>query len=457
MPRTPILLLVITALMFSMAGCDSQASQQAEAQRHLEAARAKLNQANAGYIAHADEQNPRPEGLLVYRQETMDAAFEDLNKVLSLDAPLQKIQAYRLCADIDASAAQHAAREAAIENAAISGRSTVLLGYLSAMEGSSTRADALQPQTEEQIAKLQDEIATQTTRQSSVSAEVDDLDNQLLAVTAEVDQFKARADEGYAQAQAKREQAFIATGDAMYNLQDQAADLDRKAAIESASAEQRQVHVDDLSGRLTLSRIELDTVNKLLAELSEQVSSTRADTERLADESSAAAQDSDHAAKILSDEYKQITDVYAEAVEKRMKLASEKADKVVESLQQASNITEAAPDRKSIKLQLLSAYVDQAHIATSHAAYVRDLSNTTRAVLSSVGGISPQGTEQYTTQLNTLTDTHTALRDKADAAIEAGQALADELAPEGSTAEDGDTEAIALQQIARLEKYKAKL
>lgn len=457
MPRTPLLLLVMAALTSWLTGCDSQASQEAEAQRHLDSARAILAKANAGYVAHADEQNPDAHTLLVYRQETMDAAFEDLNKVLSLDAPEQKIQAHRLAADINASAAQHIAREAAVENAALAGRSTVLLGYLSAMEGSSNRAEALLPQTDEQISKLQDEIKTQTTRQKQLADEVAGLDDKLQLVTAEVEQFKARANEVYAKAQALREQAFVATGDSMYDLQDQAAELDRSAAIESASAEQRQVQVNDLTSRLALSRVQLDTVNKLLGELNQQVSNTRADTERLADASNVAVQAGDQAAEALAKEYTQLADVYDKAVETRMKLAGEKADQVVDALQQASKIREAAPDLQSIKLQLLSAYVDQAHIAASHADYVRDLANTTRAVLNSVGRVAPQDTQMYTEKLSTLTDAHTALRDKADAAIEAGTALASELAPEGSTAEDGDTEAIALKQIARLENYKARL
>jgi uncharacterized protein YoxC len=455
--RTPILLIVLAGLTFGLVGCDSRASQQAEAQRHLDAALAKLRQANAGYIEQAEDKSTESEGLLVYRQETMDAAFEDLNKVMSLDAPLQKAQALRLGAEIDASAARHAARQAAVENAAINGRSTVLLGYLSAMEGSSARSDALAPQTDEQLAKLLEEIKTQNAKQDQLTDVVAQLDDQIQAVSAEVEQFKARADAGYAQAQTLREQAFVASGDQMYDLQDQAADLDRKAAIESASAEGRQVLVDDLNARLALDRVQLDTVNKLLDELNGQVQTTRTDTARLADESKAAAQSSDQAAETLAKEYKQLTDVHAVAVQKRMKLAGEKSDKSVDALKQASNVQEARGDLESIRLQLLSAYIDQAHIATSHATYLRDLANTTRAVLNSVGRVSPDNTDLYTSQLSELTDAQIALRNKANQVIEAGLALAEELAPEGTTVDDGGSAAIAQQQKDRLNVYGDRL
>ena len=283
-----------------------------------------------------------------------------------------------------------------------------------------------------------------------MSADVNDLDEQLQAVTAEVDQFKARADEGYAQAQALREKAFVAQGQRSYELQDQAAELERKAAIESASAEQRQVTVNDLSAKLALNRVQLDTVNKLLGELNKQVNETRAETARLTDAVEAATQDGEKAIAALAEEYKQLADVHAQAVQKNMKLAVEKADQAVQSLQQASQ----RGSDEAIKLQLLSAYLDQAFIETSGATYLRDFANTTRAVLESVNRVSPDAAELYKKHLDALTDSQVTLRDKAKQAIDAGLALAEELAPQGTNPEDGGVEAIALKQKDRLSEYR---
>jgi len=187
-------MLVLAGALAAVSGCDSQASQQAEAQRHLDAALTKLGKANAGYIAVDNGQ--AAESFLAYRQETMDAAFADLNKIMALNAPQQKLQALRLGAEIDASAARHAAREAAVENAALTGRATVLLGYVSAMEGAAARSDSLQPQTEQQLVKLREEVANQTAKRNELAGIIDDLSGKLEAVQAEAEQFTARANQG---------------------------------------------------------------------------------------------------------------------------------------------------------------------------------------------------------------------------------------------------------------------
>ncbi len=454
MPKTSITMLVLAGLLAGVSGCDSQASQQAEAQRHLDAALAKLGRANAGYVASPDEQQAQAE-LLVYRQETMDAAFEDLNKVMSLNAPDQKMQAMRLTAEINASSARYTAREAAIEQAALAGRSTVLLGYVSAMESASSRAASLEPMTEQQIAKLQQEIDNLATKKQTLTAEIDKLDRQMQTVSAEIQQFRDRASEGDAQAQALREKAFVASGDKMYDLQDQAAELERKAAVESASADQQQVVADDLAAKLQLARVQLDTVNKLTTELGQQVQNAQADTARLSDQADLARQAQAEAAKVLADEYRQLSDVYTEAIEKRMTLASEKAAKVIETLEQVSGQARTPNDKSSVKLQLLSAYVDQAHIATSYAAYAQDLAVTTESLLDSVTRVQGTDTELYTSQLGKLTDAQVAARDTAQAAIDAGLTLADEIAPEDTVLEEAsDSEKIAIKQKARLNDYK---
>ncbi len=452
MPKLYLTLPVLVGLLLGMSGCDSQASQEAEAQQHLNAAVAKLQKANAGYIASEAGADTESElSLLAYRQETMDKAFADLNQVKSLNAPDQKIQALCLEAEIYSSSARYSARAAALENAALAGRSTVLLGYLSAMEAATAQSDALQPQTEDQLTKLQAEVDTQTAKRQKLNTEIDSLNSKLSSVKAEAEQFQAKAEDGYAKAQALREKAFVTSGDKMYDLQDQAAELERKAAIESASAESKQVVVDDLEAQLMLDRVQLDTVNKLIAELNGQIQKTRADTERLADASNSAAQAGDNAAKTLENEYNQLMGVFNEVIDQRLQTAAEKVLKSEEALKQAS---QQARNSEQIKLQLLSTYVEQAHIATSHAAYLRDMIAMTESVYKSVSRVAPSHAASYQQQIQRLTDAEVALRDKAIAAIDTGMALADELAPAGTTPDAGDTETIALKQKDLLNVYK---
>jgi hypothetical protein len=459
LPKILPTLFVHVGIALSLAGCNSEASQQAEAQRHLDAALATLGEANAGYIVRA-EGDGGGGGLQAYRQETMASALEDLNKVMTLNAPPQQVQALRKLAEINASAAMHEAGLAADENAVLGGRSTSLQGYLMALEGSAVRSVALEPLTEDSLIKLQEEIERQTATREQLTSEVTELGRKLESVTAKVQAFKGRADEGNAQAQALREKAFVSQGEQMYDLQDQAAELEREAAIESAAGEQEQVIATDLSGRLRLTQALLDTTNQLLDELEGQVKATRIATARQADASAKALADSREAAKTLAEEFEQIVEVHQSAIQKRMTEAGVKIDKAVTDLKQAVQIAQNLPDRKAAaanvpmaQLQLLAAYVDQAHVATSHAQYLGDLAGMTESLALSIRRATPEDAAEYTERFEQLNQSQKVLNEKASEAIKAGQALALELAPEGSTPGDGKVESIALKQMARLAEY----
>ncbi len=458
MPKILPTLFVHVGMALCLAGCNSEASQQAEAQKYLDAAMATLGQANAGYIQRAEGSSAG--GLQTYRQETMQSALDDLNKVLDLNAPPQQVQALRKLAEINASAALYKTGLAADENAVLGGRSTSLQGYLMALEGSAIRSASLKPQTEDSLIKLQEEIQRQTATREQLTAETADLASKLGAVTAKVQAFMDRADEGNAQAQALGEQAFVSQGEHMYDLQDQAAELERQAAVESAAGEQEQVIATDLSKRLRLAQAQLDTTHQLLDELEQQVKATREATARQTDASAKAEADSQEAAKIMADEFKQISGVHKESIQNRMTDAGAKIDKAVIDLTKAVQIAGNLSDRKAAaanqsmaQLQLLAAYVDQAHIATSHARYLGDLASMAESLALSTERVTPQDATTYRQQAEDLAESQKTLNAKATKAIEAGNELAEQLAPEGSTPEDGDIEAIALKQKVRLAAY----
>jgi len=443
-----LLMLVITT---SLVGCDSKASQQAEAQEHLDKALATLQQANAGYI-YKESEAEGGNDLQVFRQETMQVAMENLNHVVTLNAPQQKVQALSKLAEINASAALHETGLAANENAVLGGRSTSLQGYLMALEGSAIRSAALQPQTEKSLAVLQEEIQEQEAQLNELTAEAQDLSGKLDAVNEKVQAFQSKADQGNAQAQSLREQAFVSQGDAMYDLQDQAAGLERQAAIESAAGEQEQVIANDLASKHALARGRIETTRQLLDELANQVAATKASTARQADASAQAGAASQEAAKALADEFNQIVSVHENAIQKRMTSAGDKIGKAVNDLKQAAQ-TADRENADMVKLQLLAAYVDQAHIASTHAMYLGDLAGISESIALSIQRVSPDQAGDYQTRADDLAEAQNTLNAKADEAIAAGQELAAELAPEGSTPEDGDTTAIALKQKDRLDAY----
>jgi hypothetical protein len=454
--KTRLTLPILSLVMLSLLGCDSQASQQAKAQKYLESARTKLRAADVGYVLSAAGASGESANLQAYRQESMDAVFADLNEVLKLDAPQQKLQALLISAVIDASAARYAARQAATENAVLAGRSTTLLGYLTALEGSSSRAIALKPQEALILEKLNEEIVTQSVVRDELSARAGDLNTRLEAVNAKANAFKARADEGYAKAQALQEQAFVARGDRMYDLQDQASKLERAAAVESAAAEREQVVARDLLAELELTASQLTLTEQLVSDLSNQVTQTQARAVTLENESAAAAQAAGQAATTMAEEFTQIADVHAKAVQAKMDQAGKRIDKAVASLEQAVGLATDRDTKQTAKLQLLSAYVDQAHIATSHAIYVGGLASTTRVLAESARKLTPQDAGAYTDRLETLLSSQADLNTRADEAVQTGKELAAELAPEGSTLEEGGSVEIALKQRNHLDIYEKR-
>jgi len=448
---------VLSLAMLCQPGCDSQASQQAEAREYLAAAREKLRVADAGYVPSDSGTQGEPIGLQAYRQASMDTVLADLDEVMKLDAPKQKVQALSLSALIDASAARYAARQAATEDAVLAGRSTTLLGYLAALEGSSSRAVALKPEETLTIEKLNEEIARQDTTRKELGATTADLSAQLEAVKQKADGFKTLADEGYSKAQTLRGQAFVARGDRMYDLQNQAAKLERQAAIESAAAEQEQVIARDLLGQLELTAAQLTLCEQLIEDLSSQVSDTQDRVANLELESTTATQSAQDAAKTMSDEFTQIADVHAKAVQGRMDEAGKRIDQAVASLVQAVGLAKERKDKETARVQLLSAYVDQAHIATNHAIYVEGLASTARVLAESARRLTPQDAAVYTDRLNELLSAQANLNTRADEAVAAGKELVAQLAPEGSTLEDGDeVVTIALKQSGRLDVYEKR-
>jgi len=447
---------VLSLVLLCQLGCDSQASQQAQAQKHLDKALVKLRAANIGYVDSRSSSQGEPIDLQAYRQESMDAVFTDLNEVMKLDAPPQKLQALLISAEIDASAARYAARQAATENAVLAGRSTTLLGYLAALEGSSSRSVALKPEEALTLEKLNEEIARQSAIREELSANAGDLNAQLEVLNEKANQFKARADGGYAQAQILQEKAFVAPGELMYDLQDQASELERQAAVESAAAEREQVVARDLLARLELTAAQLTLTEQLIDELSNQVKDTQVRAGKLEAESQAAAQTGREAAKTMAQEFAQIADVHAKAVQAQMDQASQRIDKAIGSLEQAVGLAKDRQDKQTAKVQLLSAFVDQAHIATSHAIYVGGLANMTRVLAESARRLTPQDAGAYTDRLESLLSSQADLNTRADQAVQTGKKLVAELAPEGSTPDEGGIVAIALKQRDHLDVYEKR-
>lgn len=444
--------LLLVGLTGQFVGCDSQASQAAQAQRQLDAAVAKLNLANVGFVPEGAENDE----LLAHRQSLLEEVYAELDPVIQSNAPEQKAQALMLSADLDASFARHASRTAALEQSALADRSTVLMGYLAAMEGAAGRSEALKPNAERALTELQAEIDELKNEQAELTAQVDELDGKLQAVNAEVQGYQAKADEGYAAAQSLNEKAFVSSGDRMYDLQDQASEAERQAAVQSANAEQRQVIADDLSAKLLTARLQLDKVNKLIEKLSKQVSDTRADAERQTDRSAEAAQQSAEALKTLSAEYTQLAQAHADLVESRMDDAVDKAAQAVASLQQAQSLSQGSA-AESVKVELLAAYVNQAHVLSEYKGYLDNLADTTTAILHSVDTAAPQGSAAFRSKLDALSAKSASLKEQADAAIAAGNGLVLELAPDGSTTEEGGVVAIALSQQQRLDDYSERL
>lgn len=432
--------LSVVSLCLSLAGgCGDRPEEQAE--QRLNAALQAIQQAERGFTAEGVE---RPEDLQAHRQSHLDRAVPELQAVLQNGSPEQRSLAARLLADIHASAANHLARSAADEYAALAARAGTLLGYLSALDEAAQRTRLLSSDTGETEQSLNEQIQQTRQQQSELAAQVEQIDQEIAQLAQERETAQTQASQLAGEAQQLRQQAFTADGDARYDLEDQAAEVDRQVAEQAVVADVRQTRMDVLEAQKRVVQANLNMQGQVLARLTDQVQQRQAQGQA-AQQSLAEAQAArGEALTALQNEFSQVLSVYRQAVEEPLARAVERSQQAVQQLESVQSVGGAA--RSAVEADLLAKQLAQVHLISEQAMMAEGMARIVGMLASRAQDLMPEQADAYRQLHQQLTQRHEALVAEAQQVAQVGQQLAQEI---------GDD--MALQQAERLEGYVARL
>lgn len=467
--RTRVVLKKIVALSMvglgfvAQVGCD----QQEAAHSKLDAAVEIFETAHRGYVPSKQGEQESQE-LQAYRQQALEPAVTKLKEVLqSADASAgEKVTAGRLLASVHLSRARFDQREATNEYASLAGRSTTLLTYLRVVEDAVSRVAMLSQSTEAKtVATLQQEIQRQQTNQKSYEQGytdaagqkqpgLDEVQAKLKDLQAQREQKLKTADEIAAKAAALRQQAFVAQGQAQYDLYDQADKIAREAAAARVQAEQLAVQIEVLQAQQAMLQVmirEAEQVAKDTASRIEEIhKQEQAKQAKLAEVKTQLSEASD----TLMQEFSETVRVFEEAVQAKFDAANQRATQAIAALKQAVGQARGN-DQMAVKADLLSAYVDQADILSNQAILTHSFSEILGLVAQSGQKALPQQAQQLTDAHQATASKQQAVATAANEAIAAGLELATELA---NRAQGESNLAMLVQdQQQRLQGYRDSL
>ncbi len=447
-------LLIIAAL--GMSACEDQdAAKRADAERAFQEAVSLVAQSERGYRPVGDNDQFAHDSLEEYRQVRVDEAIAELERVIKSPSPVQRQAAHVLLADLNASMARVAQRQGADAWADLANRSAGLIAILVAIDSSNSRAQSLDTDDAPLIRRLEgDRDAVKSTIKDE-TASLDDLTQRVADLNQQIKQLNDQRQTATDQAQQYREQAFTKSGDARYDLYDNAANADREAFQIATKAEGLRVKLDVYSSEITVLRRRIDSGEKFVGSVDQQIDDTQQRREVLqADVAGARAAMETHI-KNLTALIERLAGDYDTKVDAPLGAAVQRVDKALEHIEAA--ITDAGSDADSVRLEKLGKLLTKVDILTTHVMAQGDLGQKLGVAASRVIEPDyPQMVElrkQFADSVVQVAARQGVLISQAKVVIEQGRILANELAASSDTV----VQAGAAAQLDRLNAYDGRL
>lgn len=440
----PSMLLAVLAGA-ALSGCGNAQSQQSE----LDEALRTVQLAEVGYVPN---QAGNTASVAAYRQQTLGKAAQQLDLVIQNGTPGEKVAARRLKADIQASAARDAAREAAAEYEQLAPRAVELVTYAVAAERAAARGAAMDERQPAVIAGLNEEIGKQNQRKSELQREAADLQKKLDAENAALAEINTRRDQAVGQAQQLRDQAFVQEGQQQFDTYEQAAVAEREGTKADAEVARRQLNIDVLNSQLSVLKSQLALTDNLLTELSERVKAGQARQTEIETGVAGANTDRDAQLAKLRTEVDQLVSVYRSAVEQRLATATEQMRSAVSLLEQAQGDARLATNREAVQLDLLAARAAEAHLLAQQLLVTSGFHSILGVIAQNTQKLEGAELPALQQAMADLAQKKTQLATQAREAVQRGQELAQQLAGgSGAVAE------AAQKRTERFEAYKQSI
>ena len=435
-----VLILACCSPLSLQVGCDQTAAEAARSRATLAEAVGLVEQAEQGFVPDgAERASPRD-----HRLSRLEGAAEALTPIADdPDAPTRN-QARQLLAQVHLSVARAKATDAANQFAAVRTRTTGVTSYLSAVgrvdRMIQLRATDTAPTIEDIRAAergIEEDRSRYTARMAELSLEKE-------RVTEQAKQAGAESDRAFAEARQLQDQADAAADPAQQrSLIAQAYQARQRGAEALNRAQLAEIDAANIDAQVKPLQTELDLYQQMATQLDALRQRVQQQGERADTDVSAARSLKDEAVTEVSEQYRQLSEMYEQQVAQPLNAAAESARRAVTLLQAALQDASDSGARQAIEFDLLAARVEEAAILTRHARYARTFARIADTLAQSPA-LQGVAADAWADDPQRLTERSEQLTAAAREAIDAGQLLLGE----------GDTHPV---MAAALQSYRQQL
>lgn len=411
--------LVLVALTAGLTACGESVSPQSA----LDDALRQVEVAQQGYAQPAGEE---ARALIQHRGETLAEAARTLQDVLSGGTPAQQVAARQLLAEIQASMARMAAREAAQAYGQIAPQAVSLLDIATAAESADSRRLLLDERRPAVIEAIREEIQQQQTRQQNLQAEAQQLQQKLQAEQGQLETINARRDEAMARAQELRARAFVAEGDEQYRLYDQASAAEREGTVAAAEGDRHRLTADMLQSQMAVIESQLKLTSELVGEMQERVQAAQQRQQEVEQGVAQTTQTRDQHVQQLTTALEEVSRQFNQQVDQKLQQAGAQLAEAVQHLEAAQGQA-SGPVQQAVRQDLLGARAAQASLFAEHLLVVDGFSDVLRTLQQTVAGVEGAQVPALAALTQDLAAKKTDLAARAQQAIQSGQQLANQL------------------------------
>lgn len=421
--------LTLTLAMFSL-GCDQQAQNREQAQKALDEVTALLERSNIRYIpAGVEQEQPWSQ----YRQTLLDDASKQLDSIISSAEQDQQLIARDLKAQIMLSTARMKADNAMADFRQLALRAAGTIDKLAAVNISNNRVETLNFTAQPAVKMLKDDITSLEAQRLQLVSKQGELQRKLQQAQDAAAEFREQSEQSNKRSDKLMQEAFVVSGKGKYDLEDQAAEAQLKAAALMNKRDDQLAQAQHLSTELALTTNALAHVGKRIAALQAASGETEnRDRERQA--SRAASQDAVAATstKLLAS-IDTLLQLFSEQVEQPLTDANQRFDAAAQLFAQAGQKARGVQS-EALRGNELTARFDQAQTLTSHAIALGDMARFVRFVETSGQGLSTDQKAKLAAAFKQLQDRQgevlAALEQGDEAVFATAQSMAGRLSEE---------------------------
>ncbi|MCC7192536.1 MAG: hypothetical protein IT444_07105 [Phycisphaeraceae bacterium] len=430
------LALVTATFTLPLIGCsDQDAVRRAEDRKKFDAALAKLQMADMGFVPQASiAQTPNYQD---YRQGKLDEAAVDLTKITDdpTASPSDRDIACRLLADTYTSKARYFTRHAIANWSKLANDSSKLLAMLTSVDRANSRAGEL---SGDNIAPL---LASLEKDKSENDRTLQDFDKSAAELGPQVDKLKdqiaklqAASDQSLAKSRELYDQGFTAKGDEQFKLYEASANAQRESTAAEAKRRTLAVQLELVSAELAIANKQRDMRTKTGQAYSEQIQAAenrQSGVRKLQDD---AISQQKQTIEDLEKELGKIEESYVRDVESKFGAAAEQVKQAIALIDPVAKAA-SGTEQKQLQLDLLSKYTTLANIQAQHAVAASGYANVIEILASQSERLMP-GRATIGTVKERITKQRDEVFDEAINAISGGSGLAAQLMPADAAADD---------------------